>query len=50
MYTVVFVDSQPLQIKRRFMKVAVFSCCIIITSETLTIKNLIKILINTGNQ
>lgn len=53
MYTVVFVDGQPLQIKTRFMKAAVFFSllCNIIASEMLTIKkNLIKILISTGNQ
>lgn len=50
MYTVVFVDGQPQQIKIRFMIVRFSSLCIIITSETQTIKTLIKILINTGNQ
>lgn len=52
MYTVVFVDGQPLQIKTRFMKAAVFFSllCNIIASEMTIKKNLIKILISTGNQ
>lgn len=43
MYTVVFVDGQPLQIKTRFMKAAVFFfslLCNIIASEMLTIKKI----------
>lgn len=39
MYTVVFVDGQPPQIKIRFMEEGVSSARIIITSETQTIKN-----------
>lgn len=39
MYTVVFVDGQPPQIKIRFMEARVSSPCTIITSETQTIKN-----------
>lgn len=39
MYTVVFVDGQPLRIKIRFMKEGLSSLCSIITSETQTIKN-----------
>lgn len=40
MYTVVFVDGQPAQIKIRFMKATVSSLRTIITSETQTIKKL----------
>lgn len=55
MYTVVFVDGWPLQIKIRFMKAPVSSpscfLCGITTSAMLIVKKtLIKILINTGNQ